>query len=93
MLPKFTVLTLNGRRVDTTSLNFEPITAHAGNVFLDDLLTFLVRFSGFIAQEAIIPKRLRLRASTTWLETLRIERVHLRVCWVEFGLEHRNRRW
>jgi len=64
-------------------LNFETKTSHASQMALYEILALLCRLWLVMLQEAIVSRRLGLGTGTTWFQSLWVERIHLRVCWIE----------
>lgn len=54
--------------IDSTTLNLEPVSSHAGLVLLDQGLALLSRVIGFREQHAVIPGRLFGLADAAGLE-------------------------
>lgn len=65
-------------------LYLEPVTSHASNMLLEDVLALPVSFGRVIFQETVISSGFCFRACATWLESLGVEWVHFRVRWVEW---------
>ena len=63
------------RSVDTTSLNLEPVSSHAGLVLLDQGLALLSRVIGFREQHAVIPVGLFGLADAAGLEMVWSDRL------------------